>query len=191
MAGWLRGRCESHEFLNHQFLKGETNFYFLNISFYHQNYTSMLQLSTSAAWLGAPLWLGGPLWLGLPQWRGALPWPMELLGRGNFLEVAGDPNLESKKKCAPLRRNACFFCLPVFVLATNSRTFKNTWFFDDSAGLPKKMCAGLRRNDRKKRKSFLRRPSLHNQRSETSKNQWFFNIFDEKLSDSLPKPWRS
>ena len=68
----------------------------------------MLQQNTSAAWLGAPLWLGVPLWLGMPLWRGALPWPMELLGRGNFLEVAGDPNLESKKKCAPLRRNACF-----------------------------------------------------------------------------------
>ena len=112
----------------------------------------MLQLSTSAAWLGAPLWLGGPLWLGLPQWRGALPWPMELLGRGNFLEVAGDPNLESKKKVRTAATKCVFFCLPVFVLATNSRTFKNTWFFDDSAGLSKKMCAGLRRNDRKKTK---------------------------------------
>ena len=109
VAGWLRGRCESHEFLNHQFLQGETNFYFLNISFYHQNYTSMLQLSTSAAWLGAPLWLGGPLWLGLPQWRGALPWPMELLGRGNFLEVAGDPNLESKKKVRTAATKCVFF----------------------------------------------------------------------------------
>ena len=88
----------------------------------------MLQLSASAAWLGAPLWLGGPLWLGLPQWRGALPWPMELLGRGNFLEVAGDPNLESKKKVRTAATKCVFFCLPVFLLAISSRTFKITWF---------------------------------------------------------------
>ena len=96
-----------------------------------------------------------------------------------------------QKKCRTSATKCTFFCLPVFLLAISSHTFENTLFFDDSAGLSKKMCAGLRRNDRKKRKSFLRRPSLHNQRSETSKNQWFLNIFDEKLSDSLPKPWRS
>ena len=112
--------------LNHKFLSGDTNFYFLFISFYNENYTSMLQQNTSAAWLGAPLWIGVPLWLGVPLWRGALPWPMELLGQDNFLELAGDPNLESKKKCAPLRRNALFCCLPVFLLAINSQTFKNT-----------------------------------------------------------------
>ena len=69
----------------------------------------MLQLRESAAWLGAPLWLGGPLWLGLPQWRGALPWPMELLGQGNFLELAGDPNLESKKKVRTAATKCTFF----------------------------------------------------------------------------------
>ena len=93
-----------------------------------------------------------------------------------------------KKKCAPLRRNAFVFCLPVFLLAISSRTFKNTCFFDDSAGLSKKMCAGLRRNDRKKRKSILKRPSPHNQRSKTSKNQCFFLIF---LTKSLVIPYQS
>jgi len=81
-----------------------------------------------------------------------------------------------------------FFCLPVFLLAISSRTFKNTWFFDDSAGLSKKMCAPLRRNDRKKRKLVLRRRSPHNQRSETSKQQLFFYFFSMK---SLVIPYQS
>ena len=105
-----------------------------------------------------------------------------------FVHLGPSTKPADKKKCAPLRRKCTCFCLPVFLLATNSRTFKNTLFFDDSAGLSKRMCAGLRRNDRKKRKSFLRRPSLHNQRSETSKNQWFFLIF---LTKSLVIPYQS
>ena len=70
----------------------------------------MLQQNTSAAWLGAPLWLGVPLW------RGALPWPMELLGQDNFLELAGDPNLESTKKVRTAATKCTFF-LPVGFLA--------------------------------------------------------------------------
>ena len=94
-----------------------------------------------------------------------------------------DPNLESKKKCPPLRRNAFFLCLPVLLLALGRRTLKNTWLFDDPAGLSKK-CAPL--CDETKEPVF-RRPSPQNQRSNTSKNKLFFfqYFFHEKLNDSL------
>ena len=50
------------------------------------------------------------------------------------------------------------------------------------------MCVPLRRNERKKRKPVLKRPSPQNQRSETSKNQLFFSIF---LTKSIGIPYQS
>ena len=80
----------------------------------------MLQRTIPTAWLAAPLWLGPPLWLGVPLWCGTLPWSMELLGRGNFLEVAGDPNLESKKKVRP-SATKCTFLLSAGFVAGHER----------------------------------------------------------------------
>ena len=60
-----------------------------------------------------------------------------------------------KKNVAPLRRNALFFWSPVLLLPLGGRTFKNTWFFDDPAGLSEKMCAPLRQNARKNENQFL------------------------------------
>ena len=44
------------------------------------------------------MWLGAPVWLGVPLWLGALPCSMDLLWQANFLEVAGDLNLEFPKE---------------------------------------------------------------------------------------------
>ena len=40
-------------------------------------------------------------------------------------------------------------------MALGGQTFKNTWLFDDPAGLSEKMCAPLRRNARKNENQFL------------------------------------
>ena len=88
------------------------------------------------------MWLGAPVWLVVPLWLGTLPCSMDLLWRASFLEVAGVPNLGFKKKLRAAATKCVFFCLPALLLALGGRTFKNTWFFDDPAGLSKK-CASL------------------------------------------------
>ena len=93
----------------------------------------------------------------------------------------------SKKRSAPLRRNAYFFWKPISLQAPSDQTYKNTRFFDDPVGLSKKMCAGLRRNAKKYEIEFRKEAPTQTVGAKHQKSQWFFNIFHEKLSDSLPK----
>ena len=96
-----------------------------------------------------------------------------------------------QKKCRTSATKCTFFCLPVLLMALGGQTFKNTWFFNDPAGLSEKMCAPLRRNARKNENQFLNGRVGKVSGAKHQKNKWFFNIFHEKYRNSLPKPWRA
>ena len=67
--------------------------------------------------------------------------PTKLKNYRVFLHVRSSrENTKSviQKKCRTSATKCTFFCLPVLLMALGGQTFKNTWFFDDPAGLSEK-----------------------------------------------------
>ena len=72
-----------------------------------------------------------------------------------FGSLGKTQNLKFKKRCRTSATKCSFFLPADFLMALDGQTFKNTWLFNDPAGLSKKMCAPLRRNARKNENQFL------------------------------------